>query len=77
MYEVWDEASGNQLGAYQAEAEALALVRALLAANPQGNGDSLVLLREDRRGRVTTVAIGAELVIRAQAEDREQRHASV
>jgi hypothetical protein len=66
IYELWDEASSNQLGAYRTEAEALALIRALADANPGENGASLALLREDSRGRVTTIACGTALVDRAR-----------
>lgn len=67
IYELWDEVSSNQLGAYRTEAEALALARELIVANPPDHGRTLALLGEDARGRVQVLAAGGELVARALA----------
>ena len=61
-YEVWDTQSGNLVGAYRTEREALQVVRELVQLNGRDYGEGLALLREDRSGSVTGVAEGAALV---------------
>lgn len=66
-FTVWDAASGNALGYFETEAEALALVRDLLADQGPVLGADLLLVYENGRGSGHTVAVGEELVQRAMA----------
>ena len=65
FYEVWDQRSGNLLGSYGTEAEALDLVRDIVARS--GRADDLGLAsgddEDDEQGG--EIAEGADLVSRA------------
>ena len=67
FYELWDQKSGNLLGSYAAEWEALALVREL--ATRAGPIESLALVwgDEDDGEQGEQIAAGPELLARAQA----------
>ncbi len=71
-YELWHTPSGNLMGTYATEAEALAIVRAELRALGRGHAETLVLLSEDSRGRSSLLAESAGLVARAEAADPER-----
>ena len=66
-YELWDAQSGNLLDDFDTEAEALEAVRELVVLNGAGCTDSLALTRVHVDGRMATLAMGADLAIRAQA----------
>lgn len=66
-YELWDLTSRNVTGFFGTEAEALAAVRAAAARHGRAYAEAFALVREDRRGRSTTVALGPTLVDRALA----------
>ncbi len=72
-YELWDVDSGNMIGSFETEADALAEVRGLAAANAPGYADDLSLGRFDASGGAL-IAEGAELLARAlvarRADDR-------
>lgn len=65
-YELWEMRSGNLVGSWPAEAEALAVVREALARHGPEFVASLSLLSEDTQGDTTVVAEGAALVERAR-----------
>ncbi len=61
-YEPWHVPSGNLVGTFLTEGEALALVRADLAAHGHLRAEGFALGTEDRRGRLRLIADGAALV---------------
>lgn len=65
-YELWEMQSGNLIGAWVAEADALASVRVALDRHGAEMVASLSLLAEDARGQTTVVAEGLALVERAR-----------
>src|SRR5438067_2135007 len=66
VYEIWEISSGNLIGTYTTEAEALTLVRDAVASHGMGYADTLALGREDAAGRSRVIASGRELAKRAQ-----------
>lgn len=60
-YEIWETDSGNVVGGYDTEADALAVVCDTIAVYGEGAVTSWLLLREDRRGASTSVAQGVDL----------------
>lgn len=66
-YELWDTESRNLLDDFDTEAEALEAVRALTSLNGAGCTGSLALTRVDADGRMTTMAMGDALAMRAEA----------
>lgn len=65
QYELWHVPSGNLVGTFPTEEEALALVRAELDAHGRPRAEAFALGTEDRRGRSRLIADGATLVARA------------
>ena len=65
-YELWETRSGNLMGFYDSESEALGVVRRGVEARGVDSVLSVALVREDRRGRSRTIAMGADLAQRAQ-----------
>lgn len=55
------------LECFETETEALAAVRELIERNTPSIAQSLLLGRENKRGRSKSVAVGAELAARALA----------
>ena len=76
-YELWEMRSGNLVGSWPVEAEALAVVREAMTRHGAEMVASLSLLSEDPRGETTLVAEGAALGERARQAmpSREQRSA--
>jgi hypothetical protein len=66
-YELWDIESGNLVGAYETEAEALATVREVIDLRDLSYADALALVRDDDQPDIETIAVGAALVARAQS----------
>ena len=66
-YELWDTETGNIVGAYATEAEALAMVQRAIGAYGAGYAEGLAVDFDDEEADVQTLAIGAELAARAQA----------
>lgn len=60
MYQLWDTESGNRLGEFHTEREALETVRVMAAADP-GAVATLLLLFEDSGGNLAEVGSGVEL----------------
>jgi len=67
IFALWDTETGNIVGTWEREADALALVRAAVRAYGPAYADTLALVREDARGEVTPIAAGAALAARAAA----------
>jgi hypothetical protein len=65
-FELWDIESGNIVGAYAAEADALAVVQWAIGAQGQSYANALVLFLDDGGDIIKTLAGRAELVARAQ-----------
>jgi hypothetical protein len=72
-FELWDQESGNSLGDYDSEAEALAIVRDMLAENEPDYADMLSLGCTQDDGTFAIVASGASLAARAQAASDTSR----
>ncbi len=66
-FELWEMSTGNAIGDYDAEADALAVVRDTAEAYGREAIQSFALVRVNRRGRATTVATGDALADRALA----------
>lgn len=66
-YELWDLTSRNVTGFFDGEAAALAAVREVVVRHGRPYAEAFALVREDRRGRSTTVARGGDLVDRVIA----------
>lgn len=67
IYVLWDSASGNAIAGFPTEAEALAVVRAEIAAGGSEAVSEWFLGKEDNRGRSKLVAEGMSLAKRARA----------
>lgn len=61
-FELWDLVSRNIVGEFDAELEALALVRSLTSERGQGTLESFALVREDEQGNSVTIATGEGLI---------------
>ena len=66
-YELWDIATGNCVGRYSSENEAMSRVRSLLAQIGAAYAEELELLEEDDLGNFRSTASGATLIDRAEA----------
>jgi hypothetical protein len=64
-YELWNIKTGNAIGGYASEAEALAFVREVIARHGRAYADMLFLGCEDARGRSRPIAQGQALAERA------------
>ena len=65
-YELWDVETGNCLGWFTAEDEALAFVRSLLDRYGTNYADALELGTEDAQGNFLGSSSGASLIARAE-----------
>jgi hypothetical protein len=66
VFELWDGASRNLIGAYESEADALAFVRAYVAEHGPGYPSSWALLwDDDAADEAGQIAEGATLLSRA------------
>jgi hypothetical protein len=68
-YELWHVPSGNLVNTFDREPDALEVVRHALEQSGREAGESFALGTEDRRGRSRQIAIGADLLSRALAND--------
>jgi hypothetical protein len=75
IYELWDMASRNQIGAFSTEAEALLAVVEVIDKNGVEYVDALSLGKEDHRGRSKMLSSGRALAARAQILAAQGRHA--
>jgi hypothetical protein len=66
-YELWDVESGNLLGSYLTEAEALATVRAVVASQGRETVLTWELAIEDAEADTETLIAGEALIDRAVA----------
>jgi hypothetical protein len=62
VFALWDLETGNLVGAFDTEAAARAVAERALKDLGPGSVETLVLVYEDERGELTTVAEGLELV---------------
>lgn len=76
VYEVWDVSTGNLVGAYGTEREALELVRHTVERHGRARASSLALAREDEDGRTVPLAEGRALAELAQRQDGGGRYAT-
>lgn len=67
-FELWNADSGNLLGTFTTEAEALTAVYDAVRRNGESYGDCLALGRESSSGRSKIVASGRDLVLRAAGQ---------
>lgn len=65
VYELWDTATGNCIGRYASDVEALARVRELVEHLGVGYADELQLTSENRLGEVQNVRGGERLLASA------------
>jgi hypothetical protein len=65
MYELWDTESRNLIEAFDSEARALAAIRRALKLHGPESVATLALVLEDEEGNSRTIALGRELVQRA------------
>ena len=70
FYELIDVESGNLIGTYDSEADALAVVRHAVRENGAAYVESLALGRSDENGDGALIAEGAELLERSARADR-------
>jgi len=73
FYALWDLESGNALGDFDTEAEALAVVRDLLDANEPDYAEALSLGRTDDDGTFVLIADGDALAARAHSDEGRSR----
>ena len=71
IYELMDVESANLVGAYETEAEALAIVRAALREHGPAYVEALALGYTDDQGEGEMIAEGAELAARALSADAD------
>jgi hypothetical protein len=71
VYELWDIETGNAIGSFRTEAEALLIVRELLESNGADYADALDLGWLDERGNAGSIATGSSLRHRATAFRQE------
>lgn len=62
VFALWDLETGNLVGAFDTEAAARAVAERALKDLGPGSVETLVLVYEDERGELTTVAEGLDLV---------------
>ena len=75
-YELWETLSGNLMGSYATEPDALAVVAKAVRAHGADYLDTIVLVEVNRRGDSTPLAQGDELFRRAEAASPGRRAAS-
>jgi hypothetical protein len=67
-YEIWDESSGNMLGSWETEREALNLVDELFQTDGPAAVEGLVLAHEDGAGHTMSLGDGMGLLERARRQ---------
>jgi len=72
IYSIWHVPSGNLVTTCESERQALDLIRDGVAEHAPTYGEQFVLLEEDRRGRITRIAEGSELVALALSAPPER-----
>lgn len=75
-FEIWEMRSGNLMGSYGSEAEALAVVADAIQTHGAGYAETLALVRENGRGHSETIAMGSELAEQAAAAGVKRRAVS-
>lgn len=75
-YELWETESGNLMGFYDSEDDALAAVRQGIKAHGVESVATIALVHEDSHGRSRALASGAELLLQSQAHELASRGVS-
>ena len=70
LYELWDGDTGNLVGAYESEKDALAAVHDTVRRHGRAAASTLALAVEDEGGEGGMLASGASLIERAEAVAR-------
>lgn len=65
-YELWEMRSGNLVGSWETEADALSVIRRAVDRQEAESVASLSLLAEDANGETSVIAEGLPLVERAR-----------
>jgi len=65
-FELWDNESGNLMGDYDTEEEALAAIGEAVTIYGPDYAQAVTLLRVGPRGRLKRIATGADLVVSAR-----------
>ena len=65
IYELWETSSGNLIGSYDSESEALAVVRRVVEDEGAPALDSILLQRKDHDDGAKLIAEGKTLLSRA------------
>ena len=68
IYELWETETGNLIGTYETEQDALSLVRDAIQSYGAQYVDSFLLGCEDEEGYSTLIAEGHDLAERALSE---------
>jgi hypothetical protein len=66
-YELWETRTGNLIGSFETESEALDVVRGAIRTHGPAYVDTLLLGYENTRGRSRTIAQGSQLAQLAAA----------
>jgi hypothetical protein len=67
VFDLWDVETGNMIGTFEREEDALSVVRDLLSLNGEAYADALDLGWVETDGHSRTVAAGQDLARRALA----------
>lgn len=70
LYEIWETASGNRVGAYSSVEAALDLIRCSVHRHGASYADTLLLAREDDDGHTVILAEGKALADLATGQVR-------
>ena len=70
-FELWDNESGNLIGAYETEEEALVDINETICAYGAGYANSVALLLVGPRGGMRRLAVGSDLAKRARKASAE------
>jgi len=74
-FELWDTETNNIMGAYSSKAAALSVVRGAIAVHGTAYALSLALVREDKNGETTILAMGPGLAQLTRIDDPSNRDA--
>jgi hypothetical protein len=76
IFEIWNVSTGNLVGAYDSEREALAVVHRTVELYGREEVEDLALAREDDEGHTEPLAQGGELADWALREQGPERYAA-
>ena len=67
-FELWETTSGNLMGSYGSEGEALVMLAEAVQSHGYAYLETIALIREGGRGRARVVATGSQLAERVEAQ---------